>query len=238
MTNFGADVAPSGTTAPKFGFSAMGGGPAPSPGSGAGARYAPRRLPGGTVTNPSSSDSSGLPADLRTTARRAGAHAWLSARLFEVVGGWAASTPGSAGMALLLGEHTYHYAWHAELFRERLPELREWPRDEFVVPSPAGEAAIDALRSLGSSPVERAAGLYRGLSPRLLTAYDVLLGQAVPVTDAPLIRTLQLVARDARDDGTAGETALQRLLVGPEELDEAMTAAGSVERAIVVAGGL
>lgn len=189
------------------------------------------------MTNPSPSDSSGLPADLRTTARRVGAHAWLSARLFELVGGWAATTSGSPGTNLLLGEHTYHHSWHAELFLERLPELREWTRDEFVVPSPAGEAAIEALQSLGTSPVVRVAGLYRGLSPRLVTAYDALLRRTAPVTDAPLIRTLQLVVRDARDDGAAGEAELQRLIAGREQLDEASEASRAVERAIVEVGG-
>ena len=58
------------------------------------------------------------------TARRVGNYKWAEMRLFEVLGGWVATVP-ELDVKLVLGRHTYHHAWHAELWDKRLPELRE-----------------------------------------------------------------------------------------------------------------
>src|SRR5580765_4828324 len=67
------------------------------------------------------------------TARRVGNYKWVEIRLFEVLGGWVATVP-ELDVKLVLGRHTYHHAWHAELWHKRLPELREINTDRMTVP--------------------------------------------------------------------------------------------------------
>ncbi len=92
------------------------------------------------------------------TARRVGNYKWAEMRLFEVLGGWVATVP-ELDVKLVLGRHTYHHAWHAELWHKRLPELREMntdrltvpPNDEFVTFMDAG------ARARGARPDDREA---------------------------------------------------------------------------------
>jgi len=94
-------------------------------------------------------------------------------RLFEVLGGWVATVP-ELDVKLVLGRHTYHHAWHAELWHKRLPELREMnpdrmtepPNDEFVT-------FMDAVREpeAADQTIEKLVGVYRVLIPRKIAAY-------------------------------------------------------------------
>ena len=56
------------------------------------------------------------------SAARVGHYKWIEMRLFEVLGGWVATVP-ELDVKMRLGTHTYHHAWHAELWHKRLPEL-------------------------------------------------------------------------------------------------------------------
>ena len=68
------------------------------------------------------------------SARRVGNYKWTEMRLFEVLGGWVATVP-ELDVKLVLGRHTYHHAWHAELWHKRLPELREMNPERLTQPA-------------------------------------------------------------------------------------------------------
>lgn len=113
------------------------------------------RMPGETTAAP-------LPPapapDIASTAARLGAYTWIASRLFEVVGGWVASTPEPAikvhfaGVARRLADQAA--AWH-----ERLPRLREAPRVDLVrAPGPTASALLDSLAQV-STPGERVSAL-------------------------------------------------------------------------------
>ncbi|HEX3946612.1 MAG TPA: hypothetical protein VHW47_02855 [Acidimicrobiales bacterium] len=149
---------------------------------------------------------------LEQAASLVGAYRWAEHRLFELTGAWAAE-PAPPGVQVHLDEVSAQHGWHAQLWADRLPVL-DW-FDPATVTLPAGPAAgplLEALAALPADPVDRLAGLYRVVVPRLLVGYDRHLARAVPVADAPVIRALRLVRRDEVASWRAGEALLQGLL--------------------------
>ncbi len=167
-----------------------------------------------------------LPLEL--AARRIGGYVWLNRRLFEVLGGWVA-TSQHAETQLLLGQHCYQHAWHAELFQARLPQLRELSADQFTVaPNQSALQLLDALQAQ-TGIEERLAGAYRVVMPRLATAYEAHLRLTVPITDAPVIRSLKLALTDVAEQWRAGEAVLQQLLLTSETIERSARVVGELE---------
>ena len=92
-------------------------------------------------------------------------------------------------------------------------------------PTLAAVEAMDAFVSLATT-VERSTALSTAVLPSLERCYDEVLEQADPICDAPLIRVLQLVSLDAKQDrGAAAQ--LQRSVVRTEEDSERAAATQS-----------
>ena len=145
--------------------------------------------------------------DLVGAAVRVGHDCWWQSRLFEVVGGWVASEP-DVGAKLVFGRHRAHHAWRAEQWHDRLPELRELPREGFVTaPNRAAAVLVETLAA-STGTVERLAGLYRVVLPRLVTAHEAHLDALAPVTDGPVGRTLRIQLPEERADLAEGEALL------------------------------
>jgi hypothetical protein len=84
-------------------------------------------------------------ADIASAAARVGAYAWLASRLFEVVGGWAASTTEPAAKVHFAAV-SRRFAVQASEWHERLPRLREAPRADLVrAPGPSASGLLDAM---------------------------------------------------------------------------------------------
>lgn len=143
-------------------------------------------------------------------ARIAGRFAWLEDRIADVTGAWVASIDHSDAR-LVFGSRSHTHAWHAELWKARIPELRATDALAHVAPaSPALSDFIDRLAAADST-VERMVGTYRVLLPRLVTAYALLLRETNEVIDAPTVRTLRLVLEDTREEVREGEVVLRSL---------------------------
>ena len=153
---------------------------------------------------------SGPDPDIASTITRLGAYVWIEARLFEVVGGWVTSTPEPA-VTVYFGALTAEIAGHAQLWHERLPQLREVSRESLVVaPGPRSVAAMDALALVeGSVPRLEALGL---IADHLLGLYAGHERHASPVRDAPMLRTVTIVSADHRAMAHAA-SALRKTLV-------------------------
>lgn len=139
---------------------------------------------------------------------------WLERRCFEVLGGWVAAEAEPAAK-LLLGRQYAHHAFHAELVRRVVPELRPGAADEAVRPADQGVTdLLAALAALDGSDqtVERLVGAYRVLLPRKIAAYEELRAATTGVAEAPVDRVLRLVLVDERDDLEAGEATMRALL--------------------------
>lgn len=174
---------------------------------------------------------------LVASARVLGGYRWLEARLFEVLGGWVATTEEPA-VKVLLEAHAHQHAWHAQLWLDRLPELRELRPEEVTAPAAPGLAEAVDLVAAADGTVERLVGAYRVLLPRLVTTYARHLDGCAPVADAPVIRSLHLVLADGREAWVDGEAALQALLGDGAAVAAAADHQRAVEAAVVAAGGV
>lgn len=174
------------------------------------------------------------------SARRVGHYKWTEMRLFEVLGGWVATVP-ELDVKLMLGRHTYHHAWHSELWHKRLPELREMnPERLNVPPNDAYVTFMDAVREPGAAEetIEKLVGVYRVLLPRKIAVYTYHLNGTSTITDAPTIRSLKFALQDEFEDWRDGEMMLQSLIDTPEKVERANRRQAELERLYLESGGI
>jgi hypothetical protein len=176
---------------------------------------------------------------LDESARLAGGYAWIELRLFEIVGRWVTGVD-QAEAKVLLATHARHHAERAEQWLELRPVVAGRDPDELVAAPGAGaKAALDVLADLGSgdaSGLERAAGLYRVVVPRLVTAYGRHRHAATAVADGPVRRALRLVLTDLVADWQDGEALVQQLVRSPADATRAAEAQAAVESALSADG--
>lgn len=160
--------------------------------------------------------------DLTATATRIGNYVWFEQRLYEVLGGWAATTTtDDPGVKVWFAEVAKHHAWHAELWSRRLPQVRGLDAVSVTdAPSPAVERFVAELADT-SPTVDRLVGLMRVALPRLIVALDEHRDLAMPVADRSVIRTIRVVRDDLVDDWATGELLLQRAIAAGPDVERA-----------------
>ena len=174
------------------------------------------------------------------SARRVGNYKWCEMRLFEVLGGWVATVP-ELDVKLVLGRHTYHHAWHAELWHKRLPELREMNPDRLTQPpNDAFVTFMDAVREpeAPEHTIEKLVGVYRVLIPRFIAAYTFHKNGTSRITDAPTIRSLDFALQDEFDDWRDGEMVILSLLDTPDKVERASKRQLELEQLCLASGGI
>src|SRR6266849_3533108 len=174
------------------------------------------------------------------SARRVGNYKWAEMRLFEVLGGWVATIP-ELDVKLVLGRHTYHHAWHSELWHKRLPELREMNTERLTVPpNDAFVTFMDAVREPEAPEltIEKLVGVYRVLIPRKIAAYTFHLNATSRITDAPTMRSLGFILQDEFEDWREGEMLLQSLIETPADVERAANRQRELEQLMLAAGGI
>lgn len=174
------------------------------------------------------------------TARRVGNYRWIEIRLFEVLGGWVATVP-ELDCKTMLGRHTYHHAWHSELWTKRLPELREMVPDKLTVPAnEAVERFVEKLTEPEDKDltIEKLTGVYRVLIPHKIAAYTYHMNGTSRITDGPTIRSLNFILQDEHEDWTNGEMMLQSLIETPDDVKRAAEWQTELETMLVEAGGI
>ncbi len=166
-----------------------------------------------------------MTTNLEESARLAGSHAWMERRLFEILGGWVATTSEHAAK-LLFDRHSSHHAWRARQWWDRLPVLADTDRQALAGSAvPAMAPALEQLAGLDTT-VARLAGAYRFALPRLWSGYQSHVGSAGGPSDGSSLRTLQILLPDVTSDWQEGEALLQNLLAGR---DEVLVASSTVE---------
>jgi hypothetical protein len=174
------------------------------------------------------------------TARRVGNYKWIEMKLFEALGGWIATVP-ELDVKMRLGTHTYHHAWHADLWNKRLPELREMNTDRLTVPANDQLVAfVDAMTEpeAQETTIEKLVGVYRVLIPHKIAAYTYHLNNTSTITDAPTIRSLKLILQDEFEDWRDGEMLIQSLVETEEEVERAAAHQVKLEKLMLAAGGI
>ena len=173
---------------------------------------------------------------LDEAARRAGGHRWVEARLFEILGGWVASTD-DVEAKLMLDRHSQHHAWRADQWWERLPVLADVDRDALVAAPTSGHAAVMHELAAMTGDIPRLAGAYRVALPRLAGDYQEHRVAANPASDEAAIRTLDIVLPDVIADWRHGEVFLQQLLINEERVIAAADTVARLERLLVAQMG-
>lgn len=168
---------------------------------------------------------------LMEAAALVGGYVWSEQRLFEILGGWVANV-AEAGPKLRLAGDSQHHAWHASLWRDRLPRLREMPGEDFVVASGSAIAFFDQLAS-SPTTLEKLVGVYRVALPRQIAAYTRHRQRASAITDGPTIRALELVLADELTDWRDGEALVQTELRSTADVERATAHQGRLEALLV-----
>src|SRR4051794_20835952 len=132
--------------------------------------------------------------DIAESSRRVGHYTWVEMRLFEALGGWAATGP-ELDVKMGLGTPCYKHAWPPELWQQRLPELPEMNPEQLTQPANDDMVAFMAAMTAPVAPeqtIEKLVGVYRVLIPHKIAAYSYHLDNTSPIADAPTIRALKL----------------------------------------------
>lgn len=163
-----------------------------------------------------------------------GGLAWVSERLFEVEGRWAASM-SEATAVTHLAEHSRHHGWHSGLWRDALPDSPVLAAADHVR-APAGWEPAMALTAEGGAidvagDAGRLAGLYRGLVPRLAGMLDDLDRTLAGPGDAAIRRVLGLVAHDVDNDLRGGSARLSATLRDDDAIGSASSATLGLDQA-------
>ncbi len=137
---------------------------------------------------------------------------WAQQQLSAALGGWVATIP-ELDVKAMLGPHCYQHAWHADLWRQRLPELKE-PNEHRAEPANAAFAAfMEELTSPddGDQTIEKLVGIYRVLVPHLLAVYTFHQKVTSDIVDAPTVRLLGFMLADLHTQIAEGEMMIQDL---------------------------
>ncbi len=172
--------------------------------------------------------------DIHQASGLIGAYCAIERRLFEFTGRDVHRGGAAPEIQLHLDAVSAQHAWHAELWADRLPVTAAIEAGSLVALPPALEGVIGVLSGLG--PLERLAGLFRVLLPRLVVSYSRHAVQATPATDAPTARALSLVVRDETDEWVAGESLVERVLGAPEAAQTASRTVVDLETRLIAAG--
>ena len=165
-----------------------------------------------------------------------GGGVWWAERVFEVAGGWA-PTAAEAAVRVHLAELSRVVGEHAVALRRHLPRPTGVDPDTWVRGRAGADDVVAAIAAPTGSP-ERLAGLHRALLPRLVVAWTAHRDGAA-LADRGIARSLGHAVADLSAAGVDGEALLQALIgTDPSLARSAATAAGEVEAALVVTGGL
>lgn len=167
-------------------------------------------------------------------ARRLGAVAWVAEQLFAIEGRWAASMTDPAAV-VHLGTFSRHHGWHAQLWRDALPDSPALAAGETIQPPSAGWAtAIGLAGELDDGPdPARLAYLYRGLVPRAASLLAGLDDALSGPGDAQLVRTLGLVLPDVLTDAQRGHRLLETTLSDRQAVTTAISVTETLDQAFL-----
>lgn len=137
---------------------------------------------------------------------------WAQQQISAALGGWVATIP-ELDVKAMLGPHCYQHAWHADLWRQRLPELKEANEHRAEPANDAFAAFMTRLTAPddGDQTIEKLVGVYRVLVPHLLATYTFHRHVTSDIVDAPTVRLLGFVLGDLHQQVAEGEMMIQDL---------------------------
>jgi hypothetical protein len=167
----------------------------------------------------------GTALTIERSARLVAAWADAEARLYQVVGGWVASTAGP-DVKIFLESCSQHHAWRARLWEERqrgLPAQFAGTYDE-LAPVIAGLAGLEG-------DVGRLSAYCRVVLPRAVVGYRSWLRRCSLSSDQPAARALRMAMADVVADWERGSGLLVSYM-GGESGEQAAGFAAAATREI------
>ena len=141
------------------------------------------------------------PLDLFSTAAAIGSWVWVERRLHVLLGGWA-TRAGAPVFVTTFDRVAMRHAWRAEVLVDRLPVLRELPRER-LVRRPGSDVDVELVSQDARGDVRALVAGWTAVATRLLTRYGLHLERTTPVADAPLRRWLPMVITSLDEDVAA-----------------------------------
>ena len=135
-------------------------------------------------------------------ARRLGGLRWVESELFALSGGWVPSTD-EPDVRVAWAVQSQHHGWHAEVLRDRLPELRHLDVDTLTAPPEDWAATLAAVAALTSTP-DRLSAWFGLVVPALVAKYESLAEDLDEVATPGLRRWLDHLLLDERADLAEG----------------------------------
>jgi hypothetical protein len=159
--------------------------------------------------------------------------------LSAALGGWVATIP-ELDVKAMFGPHCYQHAWHADLWRARLPELRETREDRAEPVNEAFETFMTELTSPDGpdETIEKLVGVYRVLVPHLLATYSFHQRVTSDIVDAPTVRILKFMIDDDVEQLITGEMMIQDLARTPQLRERAGKWQTHLDVLLVRSGGV
>ncbi len=162
------------------------------------------------------------PLTIEESARLVSRWEWAEARLYEVLGGWAAVAMGPAAK-IYFDVCSQHHAWRARLWEERRPGL-----PAHLVPEYDGaRTAIDELTAL-TDDVGRLSAYSRVVLPRVILGYRSWQERCSVAPDQPVARALGFALADVMSDWERGSALLTAHLSGEGAEVGAVSAASAL----------
>lgn len=163
-------------------------------------------------------------------------YAWIEKRAMDAGLYWLNPTP-EWEVKEALSLHLHLDADHAQMFRERVSEMRNPPPRMDVAPDAALDAFLDEVQA-AQTTLEKLVGLYGVLKTALLAAYREHFASTNPLVDHPTRRLLQILIMEEEQAVAWGEAAIAALTETPEAQTQAADWKAHLTAYLQAAGGM
>ncbi len=182
------------------------------------------------------------------SARRLVHYRYAEISCMEAAAGWVA-TMAAPKLKIILAEHAYQDALHADAIGRRLPELRVMENIDMRIPPtlrvadvrrpPNEEFArfVDEMQNQNDELL-RLVGLYRVLKTHLCVYYRHHMAVTDQISDAPTVRTLKFILIDEEEHVKWGQAIYEELADTPAKRRTALEWQMHLEEILAASGGV
>jgi hypothetical protein len=186
--------------------------------------------------------------DVDESARRLIHYRYAEISCMEAAAGWVA-TMASPKLKIVLAEHAYQDALHADAIGRRLPELRVHENIDMSIPPtlrvadvrrPPNDEFARFVSEMQNQNDEllRLVGLYRVLKTHLAVYYRHHAAVTDQICDSPTVRTLRFILIDEEEHIRWGQAIYEELADTPAKRRQALEWQMHLEEILAASGGV
>lgn len=182
------------------------------------------------------------------SARRLVHYRYAEISCMEAAAGWVA-TMAAPKLKIILAEHAYQDALHADAIGRRLPELRVMENIDMRIPPTLRVADVrrppndefkrfvDEMQNQNDELL-RLVGLYRVLKTHLAVYYRHHMAVTDQISDSPTVRTLKFILIDEEEHVKWGQAIYEELADTPAKRHNALEWQMHLEEILAASGGV